>query len=263
MVSDAVHSIADFVSTIIVIIGIKLGAKAPDKKHLYGHERFECVATLVLALLIAGAGVGIGFGGVQRIFAGDYHEIPVPGLLALIAAVVSIAVKEGMYWYIRAAAKKIDSGALMADAWHSRADGLSSIGSFFGILGARIGFPILDSVAAIVIALFILKTAFQIALDAIAKMTDKACDDTTVEQMRQVVLQQKNVDGIDSLKTRLFGNRVYVDVEIRAAAHFTLTQGHAIEQRVHDALELQFPKIKHCMVRVIPTEEPQDQPTEP
>ncbi|MCL2386444.1 MAG: cation diffusion facilitator family transporter, partial [Defluviitaleaceae bacterium] len=150
MISDAVHSITDLVSTVIVIIGIKLAGREADKEHQYGHERFESVATLVLAVLILAVGVGIGWSGVQTILAGDFEDIAVPGVLALVAAIVSIAVKEGVFWYVRAAAKKIDSGALMADAWHSRADGLSSIGSFIGIMGARMGFPVMDSVAAIV-----------------------------------------------------------------------------------------------------------------
>ena len=253
MVSDAIHSITDLFSTVIAMIGVKLASKKPDKEHPYGHERLECVATLLLAALVFTVGIGIGWAGIQRIVSGDYSEIALPGLLALTAAVVSIGVKESVYWYVRAAAKKIDSSALMADAWHSRADGLSSIGSFIGILGARLGFPILDSVAAIVICLFILKTAFSIFLDAVRKMTDRACDDETVDEMRRVILAQKSVDGIDQLKTRLFGNKIYVDVEICTNPLGTLQEAHNIAQCVHDAVEEHFPKVKHCMVHVNPT----------
>jgi len=252
MISDAVHSIADLISTVVVIVGIKLAGKKPDAKHPYGHERFECVAALALAALVFSVGIGIGWGGVQRVLAGNYDDIAVPGLLALIAAVVSIGVKEGLFWYVRATAKKIDSGALMADAWHSRADGLSSIGSFFGILGSMLGFPIMDSVAAIIICLFILKTAVQIALDAIGKMTDKACDEEIQQAMREIVLAQPQVLGIDKLHTRLFGNKIYVDLEIRADAELSLTEAHDIAQQVHDEIEAQFEKVKHCMVHVNP-----------
>ena len=253
MVSDAVHSITDLVGTIIAIIGIKLANKAPDKEHPYGHERFESVATLALAALIAIVGVGIGWSGVQTILYGDFESIAIPGILALVAAVVSIGVKEAVFWYVRAAAKKIDSSALMADAWHSRADGLSSIGSFIGILGARMGFPILDSVAAIVICAFIIKTAISITLDAIGKMTDRACDDGTVNEMRDVILSQASVDGIDLIRTRIFGNRIFVDVEISVDASFSFTEAHKISHHVHDAIEKQFPKVKHCKVHVNPT----------
>ena len=252
MISDAVHSISDLISTVIVIIGIKLANQQADEEHQYGHERFECVATLVLAALIFSVGLGIGWAGVQRILAGDFNEIGVPGMLALVAAVFSIGVKESMYWYIRAAAKKTDSSALMADAWHSRADGLSSIGSFIGIMGARMGFPILDSVAAIIIALFILKTAATIALDAIGKMTDKSCDDETMEEMRKTILAHEEVVRIDLLRTRLFGNRIYVDVEICVDGATTLEKAHEVSHHVHDEIEKQFPKVKHCMVHVNP-----------
>jgi len=254
MVSDGVHSVADLISTVVVIVGIRLAGRKADEKHPYGHERFECVAALLLSVLIFAVGLGIGWSGLQQILAGQYENIAVPGILALIAALASIAVKEALYWYVRAAAKKIDSGALMADAWHSRADGLSSIGSFAGILGARLGVPVLDAVAALIICLFILKTAVEIACDAIGKMTDKACGSDVVEAMREVILAQDGVQGVDVLKTRLFGNRIYVDVVIVADGSDTLENTHAIARAVHDAIEAQFEKVKHCMVHVNPSE---------
>jgi len=252
MISDAMHSITDLVSTIIVIIGIKLANREADKDHQYGHERFENVATLVLAVLIFAVGVGIGWAGFQTLIAGDFDEIPIPGIIALIAALVSIGVKEAIFWYIRAAAKKADSSALMADAWHSRADGLSSIGSFIGIMGARMGFPALDSIAAIVICLFIIKTAVQITIDSLGKMTDRACDDTTVEEMRKLILAQESVASIDMLRTRIFGNRIYVDVEIGVDASATFKEAHDISHRVHDEIEKKFLKVKHCKVHANP-----------
>jgi len=258
MVADAVHSITDLISTVVVIIGIKMAGKQPDKEHPYGHERFECVATLVLAALITVVGAGIGWAGVQTIMSGDFNEISIPGVLALIAAIVSIGVKEVLFWYVRAAAKKIDSSGLMADAWHSRADGLSSIGSFIGILGARMGFPILDPVAAIIISLFILKTALSIAKDALGKMTDRACSDETEEEMRKVIEAHNGVEGIDRLNTRMFGNRIYVDVDICVDGTASLKEAHDTAESVHDAIERQFDKVKHCMVHVNPVDVAKD-----
>jgi len=254
MVADAVHSITDLFSTIIAMIGVKLAGQKPDKEHPYGHERLESIATLILAALIAIVGVGIGWAGLQMIISGQFNEVGIPTLLAMVAAIVSIFAKEGVYWYMRSIAKKIDSSALMADAVHSRADGLSSVGSLIGILGARIGFPVLDSVAAIVICLFILKTAFGIFVDAIGRLTDKACDDETVDKIRNVIMAQDAVEGIDQLKTRLAGNRIYVDVDISVNSSATLQEAHGIAQCVHDAIEREFPKVKHCMVHVNPTE---------
>lgn len=254
MVSDAVHSLSDVFSTVIVMLGIRLANQKSDKEHPYGHDRFECVAAIVLAAILFAVGVGIGWSGVQKVMTGNYGRIATPGLMALVAAITSIIVKESMYWYTRAAAKKIDSSALMADAWHHRSDALSSVGSFIGILGARLGFPILDPVACLVICLFILKAAVDIFRNAVGKMTDKACDDQLADKMYEVILAQKSVEGIDQLKTRLFGDKIYVDVEIRADGTTTLEEAHGTAQRVHDAVEAKFPKVKHCMVHVNPTD---------
>jgi len=253
MVADAIHSITDLIGTIVAIIGIKIAGKEADKEHPYGHERYESVATLILVGIILTVGLGIGWTGIQTIITWEFHALPRPGLLALVAAALSIGVKEGVYWYVRAAAKRIDSSALMADAWHSRADGLSSIGSFIGILGARMGFPIMDSVAAIIICLFIIKTAVQIGIEAIGGMTDRACSDEVENEMRQLILAQDKVEGIDRLRTRMFANKIYMDVDISVAAEHTLNEAHDIAQKVHDAIEERFEKVKHCMVHVNPS----------
>jgi len=252
MISDAVHSMSDVFSTIIVMIGIKLANKKPDKEHPYGHERFECVAAIVLAAVLFATGAGIGWSGIKKAIAGNYGDLAIPGILALVAAIVSIIVKEAMYWYTRGAAKRINSSALMADAWHHRSDAFSSVGSFAGIFGARLGFPILDPLACIIICLFILKAAIDIFRDAVGKMTDRACDDETIAKMRDLILSQKSVAGIDGLKTRLFGDKIYMDVEIRVDALVRLEEAHLVAQAVHDVIEEQFPKVKHCMVHVNP-----------
>ena len=252
MISDAIHSASDVFSTIIVIIGVKISGKASDEDHPYGHDRFECVASIILAILLGVTGVGIGLTGVQKLTAGHYDTLAVPGVLALAAAVISIVVKEIMYWYTRNAAKKINSGALMADAWHHRSDALSSVGSFVGILGARMGFPMLDPLASVVICLFVVKAAVDIFRDAISKMTDKSCDQETVNEMHDCIMNIQGVEGIDLLKTRSFGSKYYVDIEIKADGDNKLWEAHAIAENVHHAIEQRFPLVKHCMVHVNP-----------
>lgn len=252
MLSDAVHSASDVFSTFIVMIGVKLAGRASDHDHPYGHERLECVAAILLSVALALTGAAIGANGIRSIIHADAVELVVPGALALAAAVVSILVKEVMYHYTARAARRIQSTALMADAWHHRSDALSSIGSFVGILGARLGFPIFDPIASVVICVFILKAAVDIFRDAINRMTDHACDDETAKQIRQIVLQQDGVLGVDQLKTRLFGDKIYVDVEISADGNETLNAAHEAAQRTHDAIEAQFPSVKHCMVHVNP-----------
>ena len=252
MISDAVHSASDVFSTIIVIIGINLSSRKSDTEHQYGHERMECVAAMVLAVVLAATGLGIGYTGVVKILSFSAEGIEIPGRLALAAAVISIIVKEWMYWYTRRGAERINSGALMADAWHHRSDSLSSAGAFLGILGARLGYPVLDPLASIIICMLIAKAAYDIFRDAMDKMVDKSAPDEVVADMRLVIAQQKGVAGIDEIKTRLFGAKVYVDVEIAADGSQPLTESHQIAERVHHAVEENFPQVKHCMVHVNP-----------
>ncbi len=254
MMSDAIHSASDVFSTVVVIIGVKISGKESDKEHPYGHERLECVAAIVLATILAVTGLGIGWTALQKILEADYDNLAVPGVLALAAAILSIVVKEAMFWYTRAGAKRIDSGALMADAWHHRSDALSSVGALIGIGGARLGFPILDPVASLIICAFIEKAAFDIFMDAVDKMVDKACDEETEEQMRQCVLRQTGVIAVDLLQTRTFGNKIYVDVEIGVDGSIPLREAHDIAETVHDTIERKFPKVKHIMVHVNPAD---------
>lgn len=254
MISDAVHSASDVFSSIIVIIGVKISTKDSDHDHPYGHERFECVAAVVLAVILFITGLFIGHAALEQITAREERQLVIPGALALAAAVVSIVTKEAMYWYTRFYAKKLDSGTLMADAWHHRSDALSSVGALIGIAGARMGYPILDPIASLVICVFILKAACDIFKDAMGKMVDHACDAEMEESLRQCASAQPGVLGIDLLQTRIFGNKIYVDIEIAADGQITLAESHAIAEQVHAAIEAQFTKVKHIMVHVNPAQ---------
>lgn len=254
MISDAIHSASDVFSTIVVIIGIKLSSKESDREHPYGHERLECVAAVILAMVLFITGLGIGIDALKDIFSGNYSGLKIPGILALIAAIVSIIAKEGMFWYTKHYARKIDSSALMADAWHHRSDAFSSVGALIGIGGARLGFPVMDSIASLVIFVFIAKAAYDIFKDAIDKMVDHACDEETEKQIYNCVMKNKNVMGLDLLQTRIFGNKIYVDIEIKVDGSYTLWKAHKIAEEVHNDIEQNFPKIKHIMVHVNPAE---------
>lgn len=252
MISDAVHSGSDVLSSIIVIVGVKISAKESDKDHPYGHERFECVAAIVLAVILLISGLFIGHTAIEKIGSDNTEAIAVPGMLALIAAIISIVSKEAMYWYTRFFALRLDSGALMADAWHHRSDAFSSIGALIGILGARMGYPLMDTVASLVICIFIVKAAYDIFKDAINKMIDRSCNEEMEKDISKCALEQEGVCGVDSIQTRVFGNKIYVDIVILANNKITLVQSHQIAMRVHDALEGKFEKIKHITVCVNP-----------
>ena len=252
MISDAVHSLSDVFATFIAFLGVKLSKKSADSEHPYGHDRLECVASMVLAAILLATGIGIGMSGVKTIIAGDYSHLQAPGTIALVAAIVSILTKEGMFWYTRHYAKILDSAAFMADAWHHRSDAFSSVGSLIGIGGAMLGFPVLDPLASVVICIFILKVAFDIFKDAIDKMVDKACDEQTEKALRNCALNTKGVEQVDLLKTRIFGNKVYVEMEIGADENLSLKDSHAIAENVHDAIEQGWPKIKHILIHVNP-----------
>ncbi len=252
MISDAVESSSDILGTIVVMIGVRMAGKNSDHDHPYGHERMECIAAILLGMLLFATGLGIGYDGLSKIFGREGFVLQAPGAIALAAAALSITVKEWMYWYTRAAAKKLNSSALMADAWHHRSDAFSSIGTFAGIFGARMGYPVLDPIASVVTCFFILRAAYHIMTDSFSKMVDKACDSQTVEEMKGLILSHAGVVEIDLIRTRLFGSKIYVDVEIGADGSLTLEQSHHIAQEVHDKLEQKFSNVKHCMVHVNP-----------
>lgn len=252
MVSDAIHSASDIFSTIIVMVGVGMSEKESDEEHPYGHERIECIASIILAVVLFATGIGIGIDGIHNIISGEYGTLEIPTRLPLIVAIVSIVVKEWMYWYTKAGAKQINSGALMADAWHHRTDALSSIGAFVGILGARMGYLICDSIACVIICIFIVKAAYDVFKDAMDKMVDKSCDDETTAQLETIIVTVEGVERLDMLHTRLFGSKIYVDVEISADGNCNLYEAHRIAENVHNEIEMKFPKVKHCMVHVNP-----------
>lgn len=253
MVSDAVHSLSDVFATLVAYFGVLLAKQPEDEEHPYGHDRMECVASLFLGLILAGTGLGIGYTGIHKLV--NPEELVIPTLLPLIAAIVSIVLKEAMFRYTMYYARKLDSPAFKADAWHHRSDALSSIGSFIGIGLAKLGFPIMDPIASLVICLFILKVAYDISKDALDRMLDTSCDHATEDAIRAFVEKQPGVEYIDLLHTRQFGSKIYIDLEIAADATLSLLEAHEIAESVHTGVEREFPNVKHVMIHVNPAEE--------
>lgn len=250
LISDAVHSASDVVSTIAVMFGVNMSAKQSDTDHPYGHERIESIFSIILAMMLFVTGIGIGISAVKIIISGA--DIEIPSKITLAAAAVSIAVKEWMYHYTKHTAKKINSSAMLADAWHHRSDALSSIGSLIGIGGAILGFKIFEPIASVVICIFIAKAAIDIFMDAVNRLVDHSCSDEEIEEIRKCIEQIDGVKRIDKLMTRRFGAKIYVDLEIAEDPNITLLEAHKVAETVHDNIESKLPQVKHCMIHVNP-----------
>lgn len=253
MVADSIHSFSDVFTTIIVIIGFKISAKKADENHPYGHDRFECVAALVLSFVLAATGLVLGYNALSSLISGAYKQSETPELIALIASVVSILTQVLMFGVTFKCAKNLNSGAMKADAWHHLSDSLSSIGSLVGIVGAMLGVNVLDIIAGLLICVIILKVAISIFIDSIKKVTDTAVPIQKQIEIEKMALSIDGVENVDSLRTRLFGNMVYIDIEVSCDPEMKLCDAHNIAQNVHDKIEKEFADVKHCLVHVNPS----------
>lgn len=255
MVADAAHSYSDCASTVAVIAGLKMASKSADADHPYGHEKYELIFANILSILLGLTAVKIGYDALMVIARGSYQ---VPGLAPLLAAVFSVAVKEVMYRLTLRKAKKIGSVAMEADAWHHRSDALSSVGAFVGILGARLGLPVLDPVTGLLVAILVLKVAIDLYRKSVSGLVDSSIDAETVARIQQLLADMDGIEEVNSLKTRVFGASAYADVTIKVDGALTVEEGHDIATLAHNKIEANLPKIKHIMVHIEPMD--QDHP---
>ena len=253
MISDAVHSSSDVLSTLIVLVGARIAVKNEDKDHNYGHDKFESIASILLAMLLFATALALGWTGIKSIAdAAKGGEFVKPTLAALIAAIVSIVVKEGMYWYTIYYAKKIDSQALKADAWHHRSDAFSSVAGFVGILGAMLGVYVLEGIATVLIALLIIKVSYDIVKIVLRQLTDHAAPEDLVGKIYKTINDDEDVKNVDLLKTRISGSIIYVEAEIAVDRELSIVEAHDIAQRVHDKIETTFEEVRHIVIHVNP-----------
>lgn len=253
LVSDALHGCTDVFSIFIVMLGVAWSEKGSDDSHPYGREKYEAVAGLILSGILFASGLIIGVNAFHSLVHREFLDsVEVPSFVTLVAALVSILGKEGMFLYTLAAAKKLNSTALKASAFHNHLDALVSVGSLLGVLGARMGFAWTDDAACLVISFFILKTTIEIARDSISKLDDHAMKPEKVALIKKVIGSQKGVVRLDDLKTRLSGNRAHVDVNIAVDGNLTVRQGHEIAHNTRVAIEAACPEVKDCMIHVNP-----------
>lgn len=249
MVADGIHTASDVITTVIVIIGLTIAGKEADKEHPYGHEKFESAMGKIISMFLVGTGIFLGYQGMITLIGGEFSR---PGRIALVAAALSIVAKEGMYRYTIITARKIQSTSMEADAWHHRSDAFTSIGTFIGVLGARLGLPFLDPLAAIVVSVFVIKVGVDLYLKSMDELVDTAAEPELIEEIRKLTLSISGVEEIRDLKTRVSGNRISVDLEIAVDGNLSVKKGHTIAEEVYDTIKKGIPSVKHCMVHVEP-----------
>lgn len=256
MISDGVHSLSDIFGTAIAFVGSRMSLKEADKKHPYGHDRFACVAAIALGMILLLTGFKIGSSGIQHILFGSYEDSERPTLLALAVAGIAVLSKEFLFRYVRHYAKKINSAAFMADAWHHRSDAVASAGAMLGIGGAMLGVPVLESIACVGICCCILKAALDILKDALDKMLDTACDEDFEKAISEYICNAYGVSSLKMLRTRRFGNKVYADAEICVSSSMNIETVHTLVSNLQSAIEAQYPEIKSIMIYSGPTTAP-------
>ena len=260
MIADAVHSLSDFVTDVIVIVFVRFAHKPKDELYAYGYGKYETLATAIIGVLLFIVGSGILWDGGWKI----YHyftdgSLPEPHLIAFYMALVSIAVKELLYRYTAAVGRAVKSQVVVANAWHHRSDAMSSIGTAVGIGGAIFfgdGFEILDPVAAIVVSFFIMKVAIQLIIPSLGELLEKSLPEEVQEQIRQIILSYPGVSEPHHLRTRRIGNTYAIDVHLRMDGDMPLRIAHdhvsAIERKIRAAFGMQT----HISIHLEPVKKP-------
>ena len=256
MVSDAVHSLSDFVTDIVVLIFVRVSGRPQDENHDYGHGKYETLATLLIGLALASAAVGIVVSGAGKLAAWiKGEELPAPGKMALWAAVISIVVKELLYQYTRIRGRKLNSPALEANAWHHRSDALSSIGAAIGIGGAIFlgdRWTVLDPLASIVVGAMLVKVAWDLLGPSFGELTDSSLPVETEDQMLEIIRGIPGVEDPHNLRTRRVGNRIVAEVHIRLDGSITLAEAHEKATEVERRFKAQFGEQSHIIVHMEP-----------
>lgn len=256
MIADAVHSLSDFVTDIIVIVFVKVSAKPEDDDHKYGHGKYETLATQIIGLALAGVGVMIFWNGVTKIWAFAHGEqLSQPGLVALIASVLSVVLKEGVFRVTKKVADEVDSSALEANAWHHRSDALSSIGTTVGIGGAILlgsKWAVLDPIAAVIVSVFIVITAFKLISEASQELLEKSLPFETEERIKDIVYQDPEVCDIHHFRTRRIGNRLALEMHLRLPGDMPLSEAHERVSSIERQLKEEFGNSTLIMIHLEP-----------
>ena len=248
LIADAMHTLSDIVADAFVLFANRKGAEAADADHPYGHGRFETVASLVLGLLLAGTGAGILFSAATRLQ--DIGSAPPVGVAAMWAALFTLAAKEGLFRYMLATAERLRSPMLVANAWHARADALSSLVVAVGIGGALLGFNFADSVAAIIVGAMIVRVGFKFAWEAIRELIDTGLSAEEVAAIRHTIASTSGVLGLHELRTRRMAHQVLVDAHVQVNPRISVSEGHRVAESARQRVLDRHPEVLDVLVHV-------------
>ncbi len=251
LIADAAHSLSDMVTDVAVIVGVRFWSEPADEEHPYGHGRLEMLVSLFIALMLAGVGIGICYNAVITLHKGESH---IPGMLALVAAVVSVVVKEWLYRWTVKAGKAIKSSAVIANAWHHRSDAISSIPVVLAVVGIRINpeWQYLDHIAAVVVSVLIVKAAKEIAMPQIRHLMDAGATQEELKIIKEIIYQTEGVITTHKVRTRHIGSGLQVDLHVQVAPELTVGQGHDVAKRVEGELLENGPDIVDVLVHIEP-----------
>ena len=257
MLADAVHSLSDFITDIVVIVFVRIAGKPEDKGHDYGHGKYETLATAIIGLLLLCVGFGIFWNGASSIYTFlQGGQLESPGVVALVAALVSIVSKEILYQYTVIQGKKLNSQAVVANAWHHRSDALSSIGTAIGIGGAILlgdHWRVLDPIAAVVVSFFIMKVSVQLLIPCVDELLEKSLPDDVEKEIEQTVLSFPGVSQPHHLRTRRIGSYYAIEIHVRMDGKITLEEAHGTATAIENKLKEMFGKGTHVGIHVEPT----------
>ena len=257
MIADAVHSLSDFITDIIVVIFVAISGKPEDEDHDYGHGKYETLATAVIGIILFFVGVGILISGIKAIVGTLQGEpLQTPSLLALIAAVISIVVKEVLYHYTVKRGKALGSSSVVANAWHHRSDALSSIGTAIGIGGAIFlgeQWRILDPIAAVIVSLFIIKVAVELFKPCIEELLERSLPTEMEQKILDIILSTPQVSSPHHLRTRRIGSYIAIEVHIRMDGQTSLSEAHQVASDIERRLKAEFGESTHIGIHMEPT----------
>lgn len=256
MIADAVHSLSDFVNDIVILLFVKLGSKPMDKDHDYGHGKYETLATAVIGVSLLAAGVMIFIDGVRKVWdVMQGQTIESPGIIALVAAVASIILKEWAFRFTMKVGKEVDSQAVIANAWDHRSDALSSIGTALGIGGAILlgsKWAVLDPLAALVVSIFILKAAYTLVIQATNELLEASLSEHIEQEIMDIALQEENVTDPHNLRTRSIGNIIAIEMHVRMPGNISLYEAHQKSTNIENRLKERFGEQTHVGIHPEP-----------